>query len=41
MGTRGPPNTGVPPIISGELIIKLVLIYESLWVKLLAGKGGV
>src|SRR5262245_57969103 len=32
-GTRVPANTGVPPIISGELVIKLVLIQPRLWVK--------
>src|SRR5436190_8930058 len=31
-GTRVPANTGVPPIISGEIVIKLLLIYESLLV---------
>src|SRR5438876_5482370 len=40
-GTRVPPNTGVPPMISGEIVIKLLLIYESVLVKGLSGKRGV
>src|SRR5438445_5555788 len=40
-GTRVPQKTGVPPMTLGEMVIKLLLILESLLVKDLSGKRGV